>query len=208
MNIDNKKATDGLFQERKRLPIFLFTINPLIFLLEIPVIVLLAMAIGFNESSENVFKLYPLIIFLSLLFLFIIIYFLRGIIISNEEIKSVGLFSSRDSALINRDKTLIIAHTNKKGLRIYLFGDDGLSPQFDWLKDKDGKGQEIYLYRGKAIGNLKSASKILDFFDVPKDISEALIHSENYLCELESYTLSRETRNDFNEIKIKFKKTL
>ena len=54
-----------------------------VYLTELPVILLLVVAVRNNDAADNVGKLYPLIILLGAVIVFIAIYFFRGVIISN-----------------------------------------------------------------------------------------------------------------------------
>lgn len=142
-----------------------------IYLTELPVILLLVISVRHNSAAENFGKLYPLIILLSLLIVFIAIYFFRGVIISNDEIKCVGVFSSKDSAIIKKDRTLVITTMNKKRIKLELFGDGGDDPAYEWLRDD--LPSEINLFRAKAYGSTSSVKRVLFYFDVPEDDIEA-----------------------------------
>ena len=84
--------------------IYLFCTKLRVYLLELPLLLLLAICYHYNDEMDNLFKLYPLMVFLVLLIIFIIIYFFRYLSISFESIENHGLFSNRDRALINKDK--------------------------------------------------------------------------------------------------------
>ena len=88
--------------------VYLFCTRIAVYLTELPVLILLWTAMRYNDRSEEIFKLYPLIVILSLAVIFILVYFFRLISVSRDEIRYLGIFSSRDSALITEGKTLVI----------------------------------------------------------------------------------------------------
>jgi len=185
--------------------IFLFCTKYYLYLIELPLILLLILAIIFNGRADGLLKLYPLIITLSLAIIFIFLYFFRGIIIKYDEIKDVGLFSKRDRVVINKEKTLIITMLPHKKLRIELFGVDGKAA-LDWLKDEEPK--EIYLYRGKAIGGKNSAKKIMKFFDIDEEDRELIIDNDNFSKSYEFVSVSSATVDSKREIRIKIDETV
>ena len=81
-----------------------------------------------------------------------------------DEVRDVGLFSNRDRAILNKDKTLIITLMRRGRMKVEVFGNDGAIAGYDWLKAEEGKPNDIYLYRGKAGGRIKKAEKTLRFF--------------------------------------------
>ena len=66
------------------------------YLTELPVIYLLYVAIKYNKNVEGPFKLYPLILGLIGIAIFIFIYLFRVVVISYDTIKSIGPFSSKE----------------------------------------------------------------------------------------------------------------
>ena len=179
-----------------------------VYLTEVPVIILLLITRSFNDSSENLLKLYPLQIFLLLVMLFIFVYFFRIITVSYDEIRYHGLFSSRDSAAINKDKTLIL--TLKKGgrLTVELFGNDGEPPALDWLKDADYTPVDIYLFRGKAIGGKGRVRSLLKFYGVDTDGIENSLALDSFDGDYELVALHAEKREDVREFRITMKETV
>ena len=179
-----------------------------VYLTEVPVIILLLITRSFNDSSENLLKLYPLQIFLLLAMLFIFVYFFRIITVSYDEIRYHGLFSSRDSAAINKDKTLIL--TLKKGgrLTVELFGNDGEPPALDWLKDADYTPVDIYLFRGKAIGGKGRVKSLLKFYGVDTDGIENSLALDSFDGDYELVALHAEKREDVREFRITMKETV
>ncbi len=179
-----------------------------VYLTELPVIILLLITRSFNDGSKNLLKLYPLQIFLLLTMLFIFVYFFRIITISYDEIRYHGLFSSRDSAVINKDKTLILTLKSRGRLTVELFGNDGQPPALDWLKDADYTPVDIYLFRGKAIGGKGRVKALLKFFEVDEDGITKAFGEDSFDGEYENVTLHAEKREDVREFRITMKETV
>lgn len=148
---------------------FIFGTKLRMYLCELPLIFVLAVAIYFNPSMENPGKLYPLIIAMSLGIVFMFVYLFRGVSVSGEKIQSVGLFSSKDSVLITPDTTLQFTIRPKNMLKIELFGDSD-APIFDWM-DKSKANKFVNLYRDIAVGGFGQVRRVLLSFGVSgKDI--------------------------------------
>lgn len=183
----------------------LFCTKVWFYLCEIPPIVLLIFSIMYNNDSEGLLKLYPLIIFSVAAIAFVFAYFFRMIIISTEEIKCIGAFSSKDSALITKDKTLILTKRNSGKLVVRLSGKSD-APTFSWSQSTDNI--DIDLFREKAIGGDRAISKILSYFDVPKEEIADVISKEEYNKEFENFILSKSTEDEESTVSIKFKTTI
>ena len=93
---------------------FLFCSRLRVYWCEIPIVGILLLCIKYNDYSEGLYKLYLLMAFSALASIFILIYFFRAIKLSFEEIRYIGLFSSRDSAIITEGKTIILTPRGKK----------------------------------------------------------------------------------------------
>ena len=184
--------------------IYLFCTEPWLYITELPVIIMLSVAIRYNELSPDKLKYYPLIIFLILFASFIFIYFFRVISVSNSEIAYIGPFSSKDSAEITKDRTLVISIAPHTRTKIELFGDAGEEAAFDWMKAEDVIHRDICLFSGKVIGKKMSAKSILRYFSINEDdINKALITSFDF--ENDILKLTSINTKELHEIKIHFK---
>ena len=187
--------------------IFLFSSRIRIYLTEIPPIILLIISIKFNGTADNLMKLYPLIIITSALTVFIAVYFFRAIVIGVDEVKCIGPFSSKEKAIIAKDKQLVITLLPKRRLRIELFGDGhDLAESCKWLKDDTSSS--INLFRAKANGGERAARRILRYFDVPDTVFSSLIEKDGYSEDFENVTVSSDTVNEAKTITVYFKNTI
>ena len=190
--------------------VFLYCTRLRYFWVEIPIVIIFWLSYLFNDYAETALKLYPLMITSGLAFLFVIIYYFRAISISYEEIKYIGWFSSRDSAMINEGKTLIITKEKGRKIRIVLFGNDGVNPEFEWMKSLDGKSapKDIILFRGYTYGTDAKITRILRYFGAESEKITKLL-DEDAAFEFENTSI-RSTLNEDNnkEIHIRINNTV
>lgn len=188
--------------------ITLFGTGWLMFLTELPLIILLAICIKNNAGVETVFKLYPLIFALIGGIIFIFIYLFRLVNISYEMIWATGRFSSRERALITKDKTLVITMNRRGWLKIEVFGFDEKPPMLDWAIDKDYQNIEVNLFRDRAVGGATSVRRVLKYFNVSEEDITCILEENSFNRSYGSFELSAEKKNEIKEIKIKFTETL
>ena len=162
----------------------------------LPLLVLLAAACYYNQFADNLMKLYPIITVTVCGIVFIIVYFFRGIKITYDEIRDVGLFSRRDSAVINEGKTLILKRVKRGRVEITLFGNDGVTAGLDWLKSTGDAPRDISLFRGKAIGGNKTVRRIMRFFEIPNEDIEKALSDNEFSCD---HTLASVRREEIEE---------
>lgn len=186
---------------------YLFCTKFRFYLCEIPPVLLLIITILNNKESTGVLKLYPLIIFSIASIVFIFLYFFRMITISFEEIKTIGMFSSKDSVIINKDKTLIFTFYKRKKMTVRLYGNNG-TPSFSWAKGDGYQSQEIDLFREKAVGNLRSIKKTLAYFEIPKEDIKAILTHNDFSKVYDNFIVSKLKEEDKTTVSIKFTKTI
>lgn len=174
---------------------------------EILPVFLLIPAIAYNNRVNSVMRLYPLIFALSALIIFMVIYFFRGIVLSAEEIRCVGLFSSKDKAMIKKDRVLVISIMPRHRVRLEVFGsNDDTTENYAWLKQE--APTMINLYRARANGSASVAKRIMKYFEVDEADITAALSSESFSSEYEKISLSSSIYEDARRIEITFKETL
>lgn len=186
---------------------FLFCTKIWFYLSEIAPIALLLLAVSYNDNMKDGFKLYPLIFFSVACIIFIFLYFFRMIIISKEEIRSVGLFSSRDMAVIEKDTTLILTVLKNNKLRVELNGKSKM-PDLSWAKKESFAPTDINLYREKAIGGKSAVNRVLKYFGISLEDAKSLLNSECFSCVYDYFEASVTTEDEIRRICIKFTKTV
>lgn len=174
--------------------LYLFTTRLAAFWVLFPLSILLVLAIKHTSDTDGLLGLYPLIILTSAAIIFSIIYFFRAIKISYSEIKYIGFFSSKDSAIINEGKKLILEREGGGRVKIILFGNDGVLPELDWMKKSETAPTDIVLFRGHARYGSFTVKRILKFFGADKESISHLLLDE-YECECE-FTTMKSARSD------------
>lgn len=187
--------------------IYLFCTKPWVYLTEIPVIVLFWLATSLNPRSDHPLKFYPLIFVSGFFIIFIMVYFFRYISINNDEIRQHGLFSSKDSALISENKTLVINVRPRFNTKLELYTDAGEEPAFEWMKATDVIHRDICIFRGRIFGAKGSAKKILKYFTVPSDAISLILANDN-IYENDAVKVTSVTENENFKISVKFKITI
>ncbi|MBO5945344.1 MAG: hypothetical protein J6Q69_01940 [Clostridia bacterium] len=176
------------------------------YLTEIPLGFALYVATLYNFSFGDPWRHVPLMVILCATLTFIGIYFFRFITLSFEEVRYHGLFSSHDSAMINKDKTLIITMKPRCRLGVHLWGNDGRPPLYDALR---GEGSiDIYLFRGKAVGGRRTVRSILKYYEIPEADIESVLTEEKFEVSTNDVELTAEHIEDIREIRLKFKRTV
>lgn len=189
---------------------FLFFPNTIFrpFIISIPFVFLLVVSIIMNPVVDTLVKLYPLIIFSACAVIFTFTFFFRPVILSREEIKSIGPFSSRDKAIINEGKTLIITPRRSGLVSIDLYGNYGINAGLDWLKNETVT-HDTYLFKSKVLGGVATMKHVLLFFGVEPDIADTIIASDNIEKEVYGLIISLSTNQEnVKEMRIEFTKTL
>lgn len=187
--------------------LILFGTKLYVYLIEIPVVVLLLYAINYNNNADSLLKLYPLIVFSSLAIIFIALYFFNAVIISVEKVSQIGLFSSRDKAILNKDRAIVITYLPHNKLRIEVLAMQ-YKPALEWINEEDYAPTESSVFRERVIGKNGTAKRILSFFGATDEDIKSLISQDNTEIKTEEIDYSSTVYNDRKQIKIKFNKTL
>jgi len=156
--------------------VIVFATKARMFLCLIPFVFLFAVCLINNENITTPGKLYPLMIAMLVGAVMTFLYFFRAVTFTVESVRTVGPFSSKDSAVIKKDRTLSFTLRPKNKLKIELFGRDD-TPGFDWLKEtEEGAFAEVNLYRDIAVGSDKAVGRVLGLFGLDEaTVSEILL---------------------------------
>ena len=187
--------------------VFLFRTNPLYYLTELLPIVLLVLAITHNGEMKTLFKLYPLIIFSSLMIIFIAIYFFRGILVGTAEVRCIGYFSSRDEATIEKNKVLALTVGARGALTVEIFtdGQEGYD-MYTWMKDD--LPHEINVFRAKTRGGERAVKRILKIFDIEAEDVEASLTEDRFEKDYGAFILKTRETDKGKSIRLEIKETL
>lgn len=188
--------------------VFLFCTKLKVYWVELPILILLYFALIYNEKSEEVFKLYPLITALIIAAIFVMVYFFRAVTISTDEVRCHGIFSSRDKAFISEGRTLVIALHGKRKIKLELLGAPDEEPAFEWMKNETPASRATSLFRESAVGGKSTAERILKYFDVPEDDAKRAVCDESFSADYEYVSVKSLTNSEVHEVHIRFNKTI
>ena len=186
---------------------YIFCTKWWLYLTEIPPILILTLCIIYNNKVDTPQKLYPLIAFCSLVIIFIFLYFFRIIVISTEEIRTVGLFSSKDSAIIEKDRILVFTLLQKNKMKIELEGKTS-APGFSWIKGGEYEECYINIYRERAVGGKIAVSRVLNAIGVNHQEVSNFFEAKSLEKKYENITVTSYVNNEDRIIKIYFAKTI
>ena len=189
-------------------PIYLFASRLRSFWVLLPMSIVLTLSLKYNDSTQTLLKLYPLIVFMIGAIAFTFVYFFRFISISYSEIKYIGRFTSRDSVSINEGKTLVIDILNKGRVAVKLYGNEGYNPEIKWLTNDSGEAGDICLFRGRAYGNEGVAIRILMHLGVNEEDLDRILSEDGFKSTYENVTVTSLTEDSHRQIKIRFDKTV
>jgi hypothetical protein len=156
--------------------IFLFSTRLRVFLTEIPLLFLLGIVISVHDSEKAppLVKFYPLEILIVAVCILIVVYFFRAVLISKDEIRQIGRFSSRDKATIEEGKTLVLTLAEKKHLTVELYESDESKPSLPFASEYAGR---INLFREKTRGNKRTVHRILTYFGLDTNEASSVIEA-------------------------------
>lgn len=186
--------------------LFIFSTKLYYYLTLIPLALLLAATIYANSNATGLMKLYPLIILTAGAIVFVILFFLRGIMLTYDDARCVGPFSRKDHASFKKDYSLVITELRRGRLLVEVYGfvDEG-GIGYDWYDVTDVA--EINLLRARTNGGRRTIKRILQYYGFdPEDVENALTANE-YSAEARDASLlssvsegSLKVRITFNEL--------
>lgn len=184
--------------------LFLFSTKLRYFWTIIPAVFLLIVAIIYNDDVDSVFKLYPLIVALSGVIVFMLLYFYRAVIISHDDLRCVGRFSSREYSTIKPRNSLVITVMKRKRASIELYGIND-TKDFDWSSDDDAV--EINLFRARTNASQKTIEKIITYFGFTGEEAHLALSEEGYAAESDEATLRTDISviEEYKQIILTFK---
>ena len=174
----------------------------------LPSTALMTLSIIFNNKVDTLVKLYPLIIFMGGITVFIALFLFRVIYISNEEIRMLGPFTSRDRAIIKKDTSLVLTLTEKGRVKVELFGEDDGEPVFDWVKEDGRELSPLCLFREKVYGGIPAMRRVLRFLDIGKDDIDRLLTEVECRVSCEGFDVSAVRDETSRILTVRFFETL
>lgn len=184
--------------------LFLFSTKLYNFWTGIPFAALLLLSIYFNGSATGLMKLYPLMILSAAGIVFVIIFFLRGIVLTYDDARCIGLFSKKDHASFKKDYSLVITELRRGRLLVEVYGyveEGGIG--YDWYDVTDVA--EINLLRARTNGGRRTIKRILLYYGFdPEDVENALTANE-YSADARDAALTSTVLEGSLRVRITFK---
>lgn len=187
--------------------LFLFSTRLTYYWVLLPLVAIFVLCLAFNSHVEHYLKLYPLMAVSLCGIVLALVYYFRGVLISYEEIKAVGRFSSRDTVIINKGKTIILYREKHSRIRIILFGNDGIKPEFSWMNSTQDAPKDISLFRSHAYGGNRSIKRVMSYFGVPSEELDAYFEGD-FEKTYTNVTVTSRLDDDIRKIYIKMDKTV
>ncbi len=187
--------------------VFLFSTKLRYYLVQLPLMAMLAVTIYCNQFAEGFIKFYPLIVTFSGIIAVMLVYFFRGIYVKYDKISSIGFSSCRDSVFIKKDCTLVITlfHGHRMNIDLWEYSEE---PAFDWMKKEDDVTRDIRIYHDDAFGGARSAAKILRLMGVPEEEAVKLTSEDGKGYEDKNLSAKSERTHDTMQIRLKFLTTV
>lgn len=186
--------------------LFLFCTKPWLYLSEIPPITLLVLAIAYNDVSDAVGALIPLILLMIFFIVFFFVFLFRAVIIKPDEIRKIGAFTDRDKVIVKKDMTLVLTLLRRGRIRIELFGTNDSTPVYPWLANSPT--HELCTFRARVNGKKRVAKKILSYYSVETEHFDEIFSANDFERELSDVKISASTSEDGRKIGIRFLKTI
>ena len=186
---------------------YLFCTEWWMYLSELGPLCLLLLCIHFNSKLDTPERLYPLMAFCVLCIAFIFVFLFRLISISNEEIRSIGPFTSMESASIEEGRSLIFVLKKGKRVAVLLEGKSDL-PGFSWMRGGEYDSCEINLYRERIVNGMGGVKRVLKHFGVVEEDILSVFRSDKFYKEYDGFTLMAELKDNERRIALSFTKTI
>ena len=187
--------------------LYLLSTRPWIYLTEIPLVALLVIAIMYNDKTDGIWRLYPLIITSIVGIAIIFLYFIKIMTVSKEEVVSTTVFSGTERAELYAGSAIVIGRISKFRISVEVFGDAEDRPIFDWQKNGGRIKSELNLFRGKIIGGNITLRRILKYFGADAEAASRII-LENGSFDDDFVNISSQNGDNYAKIRIELKKTL
>ena len=184
--------------------LFLFSTKLYYFLTLIPLFALLAIAIYLNADVKGIMKLYPLITVTIGGIIFTVLFFLRGILLTYDDARCVGLLSKKEHARYKKDYSLVITELRRGRLLVEVYGfieAGGIG--YDWYVAE--KSEDINLLRARTNGNRKTVKKILRYYGFDSTDIDNALSTTDLIVESKDASFTSTLSENLLKVRITFK---
>ena len=93
-------------------------------------------------------------------------------------------------------------------LQIRLFGNDGVLPELDWIRNSKTEPIDIDLFSGKALGGTRKIERILSYFGASSQDFGDILACEGFEKQYKYVTVSSSVVDECKEIRIRMDQTV
>jgi hypothetical protein len=152
--------------------IHLFATKWWYFLVCLPPLFVFILCLIYHPRTTTKLGLFPLEFAMLGVIAFSIMFFVRTVRISFEEVRVTGIFSDHDHMDMVLGRQIILVQYPHNNLGIYVYGEDFAEEKF-WLLNE--KPKEHILMRARAVGGEKSMKRVLRYFGLNEEIAQAVL---------------------------------
>ncbi len=152
--------------------IHLFATKWWYFLVCLPPLFVFILCLIYHPRTTSKIGFFPLEFTMLAVIAFSIMFFVRTVRISFEEVRMTGIFSDHDHTDLALGREIILVQYPHNTLGIYVYGED-LSEETFWLLNE--KPKEHILMRARATGGIKTIKRVLHYFGISEEIAQEVL---------------------------------
>ena len=142
------------------------------FLVTLPPIFVFVLCVIYHPRTTSKIGLFPLEFAMLAVIIFSILFFIRTVRISFEEVRMTGIFSDHDHMDLVLGREVILVQYPRNTLGVYVYGEDHSEESF-WLLNE--KPKEHILMRARALGGDGAIKKTLLYFGVAEETADLVL---------------------------------
>ena len=173
------------------------------FLVTLPPLFVFILCLIYHPRTTSKIGLFPLEFAMIAVIAFSVMFFIRTVRISFEEVRMTGIFSDHDHMDLVLGRELVLVKYPHNTLGIYVYGED-LSEESFWLLNEKPKAH--ILMRSHALGGDGAIRKTLLYFGVSEEVAQAALSEVDKTYEGEYVDVSTLIVDEKKVVRILLKK--
>ena len=134
---------------------------------------------------------------------FSVMFFIRTVRISFEEVRMTGIFSDHDHMDLVLGREVVLVKYPRNTLGVYVYGEDHSEESF-WLLNE--KPKEHILMRARALGGDGAIRRVLLYFGVSEEVASLVLYEVDKTYEGEYVNVTTLTVDEKKVVRILLKK--
>jgi hypothetical protein len=183
--------------------IHLFATKWWYFMVCLPPLFVFILCLIYHPRTTTKIGLFPLEFAMLAVIAFSIMFFVRTVRISYEEVRMTGIFSDHDHMDLVLGREVILVRYPHNNLGIYVYGED-LSEEAFWLLNE--KPKEHILMRARAVGGERAVKRVLLYFGISEEIAQEVLSKPDCKHEDEYVDVTTLTVDEKPVVRIHLKK--